>query len=34
MCERKEAAEETDAEPSESRTAGALRTRSQGLNFP
>lgn len=34
MCERKEAAEEIDGEPSKSRTAGSLITRSQGIIFP
>lgn len=34
MCERKEAAEEIDAEPSKSRAAGTLIIRSQGMNFP
>lgn len=34
MCERKEAAEEIDAEPSKSRTAGSLIIRSQGIIFP
>lgn len=33
MCERKEATEEIDAEPSKCRTAGTL-IRFQGMNFP